>query len=89
MSMAEAVYLLCAATAATSTAMLLRGYRRTGIRLLLWAALCFGGLTLNNVLLYADLVLFPRIDLSLWRSFTALAGLGLLLFGLVWEDPRQ
>ena len=89
MSMAEAVYILCAATAGTSTAMLLRGYRRNGIRLLLWAALCFGGLTLNNVLLYVDLVLFPSVDLSPWRSLCALAGLGVLLFGLVWEDPRQ
>ena len=36
-------------------------------------------------LLFLDLAVLPRVDLSLWRSLTALAGLALLLFGLVWD----
>ena len=46
---------------------------------------CFVGLTANNLLLFLDLVVFTQIDLSPWRSLAALAGLALLLYGLVWD----
>jgi len=83
---ARIVYLLCGATALTCAVMLLRGWRRSGLRLLLWAGLCFVALTVNNVLLYADLVVFPSVDLSLPRGLSAVVGMVLLLYGLVWED---
>ena len=84
--MPETVYLLCAATSATCAILLLRGYRRQRSRLLLWSNLCFVLLALNNILLFIDLIVVPTsIDLSLWRGATALAGVSLLLFGLVWE----
>ena len=38
--------------------LLFRGYARSGLRLLLWSALCFVCLTLNNVLLFVDLPVF-------------------------------
>jgi hypothetical protein len=83
----EAVYLLCAATSIACAALLLRGYLRHRTRLLLWSSLCFGLLALNNALLFVDLILVPTaIDLSLWRSLTALAGVAVLLFGLIWES---
>jgi Family of unknown function (DUF5985) len=83
----EAVYLLCAATSIACAALLLRGYLRQRTRLLLWSSLCFGLLALNNALLFVDLILVPTaIDLSLWRSLTALAGVAVLLFGLIWES---
>jgi hypothetical protein len=84
--MAEAVYVLCALTSLACGIMLFRAYRRSGQRLLLWASLGFVGLVLNNVLLYVDLAAMPDVDLALPRVGTALAGIGILLFGLVWEE---
>jgi hypothetical protein len=83
--MATVIYLLCALTSLACAVLLLRGYARNRVRLLLWVGLCFVGLTLNNVLLLVDLRVVPSMDLSLWRSLPALAGLMLLIYGLVWE----
>ena len=83
--MAEAVYLLCAATSVACAALLLRGYFRTGTRLLLWSGLCFVGLALNNIVLAVDLMVIPDTDLSTWRLVPAAGGIVLLLYGLVWE----
>lgn len=80
------VYVLCAATSALCAALLLRGYRRTGARLLFWSALCFAGLALNNVMLIVDVRIVTAIDLSTWRMLPAVAGTALLLYGLVWES---
>lgn len=84
--MAEAVYLLCAATSIACAALLLRGYLRQRTRLLLWSSLCFVSLAANNALLFIDLIMVPGIDLSLWRGLTGLVGVSLLLFGLIWES---
>lgn len=78
------VYILCALTSFLCAVLLWRGYRRSGARLLWWSAWCFVGLTLNNVLLVADMAI-PQIDLSLIRTLPALLGVALLIFGLVWE----
>jgi hydrogenase/urease accessory protein HupE len=83
--MAEAIYALCALTSVVSAGLLLDGYRRSRVRLLLWAALCFVGLALNNVLLFVDLVVLPERDLGLLRSAVGLAAMSVLLFGLIWE----
>jgi Na+/melibiose symporter-like transporter len=85
--MAETVYLLCAATSVACAGLLLRAYLRQRTRLLLWSSLCFGLLGINNILLFVDLSVVPSaVDLSLWRSGTALAGISVLLFGLIWES---
>ena len=85
--MAEAVYLLCAATSVACAVLLLRGYRRQRTRLLLWSSLCFALLAINNSLLFVDLIIVPEaVDLSIVRSVTALAGISVLLFGLIWES---
>lgn len=85
--MAEAVYFLCALTSVACAAMLFRGYRLHGTRLLFWASLCFGGLAVNNILTFFDLVLAPPgTDLSLVRSAIAVASMALLLYGLIWES---
>ena len=83
--MAEAVYLLCAATSSLCAVLLVRAYARTGTRLLLWSGLCFTGLALNNALLVVDLILVPDTDLSTWRLVPAVLGVALLLYGLIWE----
>jgi hypothetical protein len=79
------VYLLCALAALACAALLLRAYARSGARLLLWAGLCFVGLTLNNVLVFVDLVLVPSISLFTWRNLAALGGMAVLLYGLIWD----
>jgi hypothetical protein len=84
--MATIVYLLCALTSIACAVLLLRGYAASKVRLLLWGGLCFAGLALNNVLLFVDLGLFPEVDLSVWRSLPALAGLLLLVYGLIWDS---
>lgn len=67
--------------------LLLRGWRRTRSGLLFWSGLCFVGLTVSNVLLVLDRVVFPGpdVDLTLPRLGVALAALMLLLVGLIWE----
>ena len=72
--MAEAVYILCALTSLACAAMLLRGYARSRARFLLWSGLCFVGLTINNVLLFVDKVVFPEVagfwnvEFAVWRE---------------------
>lgn len=83
--MATLVYALCALTALACSVLLLRGYARNRVRLLLWSGLCFAGLALNNVILLVDMRVVPTIDLSVWRTLPALAGIVILLYGLVWE----
>ncbi|HEU0298822.1 MAG TPA: DUF5985 family protein [Longimicrobium sp.] len=83
--MATLVYALCALTSLACAVLLLRGYVASRARLLLWSGLCFVGLAANNVILLVDKQVVPTIDLSLWRSLPALAGVAILLYGLVWE----
>ena len=79
------VYLLCAATALICSALLFRGFRRNRARLLLWCALFFLSLALENATLFVDLVVVPQTDLFALRTSIALGGVVLLLIGLVWE----
>ena len=83
--MAGLIYALCAVTALGCAVLLLRGYAQTGTRLLLWGGLCFAALTLNNVLVFVDLMVVPGVDLYTWRNLAALAGLAVLAYGLAWE----
>jgi hypothetical protein len=81
------VYLLCAATCLLCAVMLLRGYRRSSVRLLFWAGLCFVGLMIENVMLYFDVIVFgEKIDLAVWRKVPSIVAVSLLVFGLVWES---
>lgn len=85
--MAALIYSLCALTAFACAALLLRGYKRSRHRLLLWSGLCFCGLFANNVLLVIDRIILPtEVDLSLLRLLVAAASLAPLLYGLIWED---
>lgn len=84
--MANLVYALCAITSLACAVLLLRGFRRSRARLLLWSGLCFVGLFINNALLVVD----ARIvyDLSVVRTLPAVFGVILLVYGLVWESDR-
>jgi hypothetical protein len=65
--------------------LLLRAYAMSGTRLLLWSGLCFVFLSLNNILLFLDLVVFPDLDLRPYRLAAALVGLLFLLYGFIME----
>ena len=87
--MATFVFILCALTSLACSVLLLRAYRRTRIRLLLWSGICFTGLTLNNVLVFLDLVVIPDVSLILFRKGAVLASLMMLVVALVWETNRS
>jgi hypothetical protein len=81
-----AVYLLCLATGVVCAVLLVRRYLRTRTKLLLWSALCFVALSLSNFFLFLDIVVLPEVDLLALRHLSALAGIGVLLYGFVWES---
>ena len=85
MTIASLVYILCALTSLTCAVLLFRGWRASGTRLLLWSSLCFMGLTLNNLLLILDDVMRDS-DLAMVRLLPAVIGVGLLLYGLIWDE---
>jgi hypothetical protein len=84
--MAVLIYTLCALTCLVSAVLLLRSYQKTRVHLLLWSGLCFVGLTVSNVFLVLDRVVYPDIDFTVPRLTSALVGLLLLVYGLVWES---
>ena len=84
--MAAVVYSLCALTSIACAVLLLRAWRASRVQLLMWSALGFAGLAVNNVLLFVDRVLVPDVDLTLYRDVSGLAALSVLLFGLIWES---
>ena len=82
----SAVYLLCFLTRSACALLLARSYRRTGARLLLWSALCFVLLGLNNLVVVVDLVLLPQaVALQVPRLLLSLAAVSVLLFGFIWD----
>lgn len=83
-----AVYLLCLATSVICAALLLRAWRRSRTKLLLWTAVSFGFLALNNLALVADMVVFPSADLWIWRQAAAATAIGVLIYGFIWEVER-
>ena len=80
-----ALTLLAVLTSLACTVLLFRAYADTALRLLLWSALCFVCLTVNNGLLFFDLVVFPDLNLRAYRISAALAGVVCLLYGFLWE----
>ena len=84
--MATAVYILCFATSAVCGWLLVRSYLRTRTALLLWTAICFVLLAVNNFLVVVDLVFLPdSIDLRPMRFAATLVALATLLYGFIWE----
>jgi hypothetical protein len=84
--MATVVYLLCAVASIACAVLLTRSWQRTRVRLLMWTALGFAGLAVNNILLFTDRVLVPERDLGVARDVTGFVGIAILLFGLIWES---
>lgn len=79
------VYLLCAATSLVCALLLLRGFIKTRLRLLLWCGFCFVGFAVDNAILFYDVIIAPQVDYSHWRRWSTLVGLSLLLYGMIWD----
>jgi hypothetical protein len=86
--MAAAVYILSALISLVCSVLLLRGYAGSKARLLLWGGACFACLAGHNALLFVDYIVLPDVDISIPRELTALLGISLLLYGLIW-DTRE
>ena len=81
------LYLIAMLTSGACMLLLIRAYLDSRLRILLWSALCFVGLTVNNTLLFIDLVLLPdSVDLRLYRNAAALVGMLFLIYGFIRES---
>lgn len=83
--MGFAVYLLCSITSLACAVFLMRAYFKNRTRLLLWSSLCFVGIAINNILLSVDYALGPEYDLSTVRALAAVGGMGVMMYGLIWD----
>jgi hypothetical protein len=63
-------------------------HRRNRTRLLLWTAVSFVFLAMNNLSLVADMVLFPNAYLLPLRQLTALIAIGVMIYGFVFEVEK-
>lgn len=84
--MEPSVYILATTISLGCAFLLLRGFTRVKKRLLFWSGLCFLGLSISNLFVFLDLVVYPEIDLYRWRLGTAAISMLLLLYGLIWES---
>jgi hypothetical protein len=84
--MAQTIYTLCTLTSLACAWLLFASYRRTRHRLLFWSGSCFAVMTVNNILLVLDKLVFPEVDLITARLVTALLAVALLLYGLIYEE---
>ena len=79
------IYSLCMLTALTCAWLLLQAYIKTRYRLLFWCSVFFCIAAMNNVFLLLDKVVFPDVDLMVYRYALALTGLMILLPALILE----
>ena len=80
------VYMFCFITCAIGAGLLVRSWFKTRTRLILWIAVSFVFLSVNNFFLFADTTLTPPdMDLSPFRVATSLIAVSILIFGLIWE----
>jgi uncharacterized membrane protein len=80
-----AIYLLCFATSTVCAFLLVRSYRASRVRLLLWVAICFVLLAVNNLFVVFDVLFLPAIDLVPFRQMASFSAVAVLLFGFVWD----
>jgi hypothetical protein len=79
------IYLLCVATSLLCAYLLARAYRASKAGVLIWSALCFALLALNNLVIAVDILLLPTIDLTTLGLTTSLAAVAVLLYGFIWD----
>jgi hypothetical protein len=83
--MSGLVYILCTITSLASAILLARAAWRPRGRLMFWSAIAFFGMSINNVLLYVDLLIGPHYDWSIYANVVALVSVLVLVYALIWE----
>lgn len=80
------VYFLCFISSGLCAYLLVTAFLRGREKLLLWSAICFCLLAINNLLVFVDIVLLPTtVDLVPFRSLISLTAVAILLYGFIWE----
>lgn len=79
------VYMFCFITCAICAGLLVRSWFKTRTRLILWIAISFVLLAVNNFFLFADTTLALDVDLSPFRVISGVVAVSILIFGLIWE----
>lgn len=81
-----AVYILCFLTSSLCAWLLTRSYRASGTRLLLWSAIAFVLLAINNLFVVIDLVVLgASASIQMPRLIASLGAVMVLLFGFIWD----
>lgn len=80
------VYASCALTSALCAWLLLRFFLQTRYKLLLWCGLCFAGLTISNLVLVMDVIIYPEANFGKYRLITSIVALLPLMYGLIFEE---
>lgn len=84
LDVAITLFALSSLTAILCSFLLVRGYLRSGVRLLFWAGICFAALAIEGVVLIINEMVVT--DLTVVRLMVPLVGLTALLYGLLWES---
>jgi hypothetical protein len=79
------VYLLCLVTSVICAGLLIRAWRRSRTPFLMWCAVAFSLLALNNLFVVADMILFPDIPFWGLRQAAAFSAVAVLIYAFVWE----
>lgn len=85
---AASVYFLCLIASCSCAALLIRAYRRNRTKIVLWTAVGFIFLALNNLCLVADMVWFPSVYLLPLRQVTALLAICVMIYAFIWEVDK-
>lgn len=80
------VYIFGAVICFGCALLLVRGYMRSRMRLLLWSSVFFFALTADNIIVFFDLIVFPDVKFGFFRNLFTLCGLLLLIYGLIYES---
>lgn len=83
------VYLLCGVTSIVCAYLLAKSYLKNRTPLLLWSAVCFALLAANNLVVIADMLLIPTVDLRMPRLLLSCAAGAVLLFGFIWSSDER
>jgi len=84
--MTQLIYAACALTSIACFVLLFRSYAQSKSRLLFWSAMCFAGLSVNNVMLVLEGMGIVGNEFDTPRLFAALLAVSFMLYGLVMAE---
>lgn len=84
--MTQLIYAACALTSIACFLLLWRSYAQSRAGLLFWSAMCFAGLSVNNVLLVLEGLDLVGNGFDTVRLFAAFGAVCFMLYGLVMAE---